>query len=489
MAKLNPNAEKFILDQIQRMFYDINTFTNEINKQVALMTGNGLSQANIATLLEADMKNGGRIFGQLKNNTKAKAIETINQTSRIGQESVYSASDKFAWVTVGGHKVCMDCDGRAGGVMTYAQWEAEGLPGTGWSVCKGYCYCVLDPTGNVGKKVQVDTTKIKPEKGAALRKAAEPNWKSAFKAGDIPATKAFQDTFQYANSTFKTILTKIPQLRHLSSGGGGNSFYWQHEWAGIRKYIKDSGDYFRKHGGINIKNLSSSRVANTIRHEYGHFMHQNLHYSWKNMNSVNRVSQMYRSSGLAPKQFIKTSSEFKTWKGLEDLLKFDDAFVASQKRLGYPGRSKAAKALHLEKKSLYAELRIYAKGFNSIDEYLEKYPWKKSYPEYSNITSQISKNSKLVKALAKDSAEETILYIQDLVGALTRDKIGYGHGASYYGRGGIAMQKHETFANLTCLYTHKNPVYWEFIKKELPELAKYYENLIDDIAKNGYFGI
>ena len=35
-----------------------------------------------------------------------------------------------------------------------------------------------------------------------------------------------------------------------------------------------------------------------------------------------------------------------------------------------------------------------------------------------------------------------MLYIQDLVGALTRDKVGFGHGASYYsGRhAGIAMQ-------------------------------------------------
>ena len=169
MPPLTPELEAYILTQIESLFFDVTTFTNEINKQVSLLTANGLSQKQIASVLSNDLKNGGRIFGQLKNNTKAKVVETVNQSSKIGQESEYSGNEKFAWVTVGGHKVCLDCEGRTGMIMTYDQWETEGLPGTGWSVCQGYCYCVLDPTGTVGKKVQVDTTKIKTEKGASIR--------------------------------------------------------------------------------------------------------------------------------------------------------------------------------------------------------------------------------------------------------------------------------------------------------------------------------
>ena len=41
--------------------------------------------------------------------------------------------------------ICDDCIERSGEVDTFANWEARGLPGTGWSVCRGACYCVLVP--------------------------------------------------------------------------------------------------------------------------------------------------------------------------------------------------------------------------------------------------------------------------------------------------------------------------------------------------------
>ena len=155
MAKLTPELETFILTRIDMLFYDINDFANSIKKQTAIMTSNGLVSTEIAKVLEADLKNNGPIFGKLKNDTKAKAIESINQSSRVGQMEEYKGDETFAWVTVSGHKVCMDCEGRTGMVLTYDQWEKEGMPGTGWSVCKGYCYCVLDPTGKVGDSVNV----------------------------------------------------------------------------------------------------------------------------------------------------------------------------------------------------------------------------------------------------------------------------------------------------------------------------------------------
>ena len=37
--------------------------------------------------------------------------------------------------------------------MSYKNWESAGIPGSGWSVCQGYCYCVLDPSGEISKNV------------------------------------------------------------------------------------------------------------------------------------------------------------------------------------------------------------------------------------------------------------------------------------------------------------------------------------------------
>ena len=163
------DLEDFITNRIETLFFDVNMFADEISKQTTLMLGNGMSVEQVNTILGQQLSSGTGPFGKLQNDTKSKVTETINQSSRKGQETQYSDKDKFAWVTVAGHKVCLDCEGRSGQIMTYGEWESEGLPGTGWSVCKGYCYCVLDPTGKTGKSVKVDTSGIKPEKGASIK--------------------------------------------------------------------------------------------------------------------------------------------------------------------------------------------------------------------------------------------------------------------------------------------------------------------------------
>ena len=88
-----------------------------------------------------------------------------------------------------------------------------------------------------------------------------------------------------------------------------------------------------------------------------------------------------------------------------------------------------------------------------------------------------------------NNANDSHGYFQDLLGALTKEKIGGWHVLGYYAdRGFVSGQHHETFANLTCLYTHENPIYWEFIKQEMPELAEYFESFIDKVLSQGYFG-
>jgi hypothetical protein len=151
------------------------------------MTQAGMSENMIKETLANDMGTGGRIFGELRNSTKASIVDGINQSAKLGQYENYDLDKgKLAWVSVGGHKVCMDCDGRAGKELTFAEWETEGLPGSGWSVCQGYCYCVLDPTGKMSKKVDAPVT----EPG---RKVAKPPKKI------VTTPKSFKNTHVYSN--------------------------------------------------------------------------------------------------------------------------------------------------------------------------------------------------------------------------------------------------------------------------------------------------
>ena len=67
------------------------------------------------------------------------------QGFRIGQDNVYGDSVNFRWVSVGSPRICDDCASRVGQVDTWENWQAEGLPGSGFSVCKENCYCQLIP--------------------------------------------------------------------------------------------------------------------------------------------------------------------------------------------------------------------------------------------------------------------------------------------------------------------------------------------------------
>tara|TARA_Y100000593_G_C4230072_1_gene296521 strand:- start:175 stop:654 length:480 start_codon:yes stop_codon:yes gene_type:complete len=151
------DIEKMITEIADRLSFDVEIFKTNIEKSVFTMVSNGLSDDAIRTIIANDMKEGGRIFGQLRNEIKASVVVGINNSAKLGQYKNYDMDKMlFTWVTVGGHKVCPDCDARAGMTKTFAEWENEGLPASGWSVCRGYCYCVLDPTGNVSKQIKVD---------------------------------------------------------------------------------------------------------------------------------------------------------------------------------------------------------------------------------------------------------------------------------------------------------------------------------------------
>lgn len=156
LDSLTPELENILLSVIDQMVYDATIFGSRLEQSIIRMESQGVSSKIIYETLEEDISAGGRIFGELKNNIQAATISSINLSSRLGQYQNYDLDKgQFAWVTVGGHKICPDCDAREGIVMNFNNWEQAGLPGSGWSVCQGYCYCILDPTGEIKTRIDV----------------------------------------------------------------------------------------------------------------------------------------------------------------------------------------------------------------------------------------------------------------------------------------------------------------------------------------------
>lgn len=72
------------------------------------------------------------------------------------------------------------------------------------------------------------------------------------------------------------------------------------------------------------------------------------------------------------------------------------------------------------------------------------------------------------------------LDLADLFGALTKNKVGYGHSVQYLSRPGFAET--EVFANLTDIYSRKDQGAWRYAQAELPELTQAFDELMKRLA-------
>jgi len=120
--------------------YDIRIFAQRLGQEIDRLTRGGLDEQSIIGVLRQDLNTNGRIFGELRNSIKRGVVGGINQAFRRAGEMGQS----LKWVAIS-KNLCDDCRTRAGEVDTWENWEARGMPGSGWSVCKEYCYCQLVP--------------------------------------------------------------------------------------------------------------------------------------------------------------------------------------------------------------------------------------------------------------------------------------------------------------------------------------------------------
>ncbi len=135
-----------------------------LEREIGIMRASGLGEEAIKEVLDADFAAKGRIFGQIENATKAHVAGMLTAASSSAQHEVYvdaGMSDLRRWVVVNlgpgaVTKPCPDCIGRQDRVEPLEVWQAIGEPGSGWSVCRQFCYCILVPEQvNIPGKVDI----------------------------------------------------------------------------------------------------------------------------------------------------------------------------------------------------------------------------------------------------------------------------------------------------------------------------------------------
>ena len=154
--ELTPALEEMITSVVESMTYDVEVFNARIAQLETSMLGSGTTLNAIDAVIDADLKTFGRITGELNNSVKNSISQSMMYASTMGSLDILREfSENMRWVTVSG-RVCADCDRRSGQIETFHTWEKLGLPGSGWSVCRGYCYCVLDSTGTFPDKMSLE---------------------------------------------------------------------------------------------------------------------------------------------------------------------------------------------------------------------------------------------------------------------------------------------------------------------------------------------
>ena len=120
--------------------YDARIFGERLRQETERLVRSGVSQQSIVSIINSDFKSYGRIFGELRNSIKRGIVGGINQAFRRNGK----LGKKLRWIAVS-KNICPDCKKRAGQVDSWDGWETRGMPGSGWSICKEYCYCQLIP--------------------------------------------------------------------------------------------------------------------------------------------------------------------------------------------------------------------------------------------------------------------------------------------------------------------------------------------------------
>ena len=143
MAKkreLDEKDRRLLIETALGLSYDIRIFSERLGQEIDRLTRNGLDEQSIIRVLEQDLATNGRIFGELRNSIKRGVTGGVNQAFRRAGEMGQS----LKWIAIS-KNLCDDCRSRAGEVETWDNWEARGMPSSGWRVCKEYCFCQLMP--------------------------------------------------------------------------------------------------------------------------------------------------------------------------------------------------------------------------------------------------------------------------------------------------------------------------------------------------------
>jgi len=149
-------------------------FQAKLTQLITSLESRGMSSEQVINVLLDDLENNGAIFGGLKRQLTGDAQGMIETTgSRLTTEEFekQSGEEQGTWVAIL-VATCDDCLPRHGITKKWKEWESQGLPRSGFSVCKQNCQCDIFPASVVESKAELQAP-LKRTKGKITQIARE----------------------------------------------------------------------------------------------------------------------------------------------------------------------------------------------------------------------------------------------------------------------------------------------------------------------------
>ena len=123
---------------------------------ISTMKASGMDNKAIKDVLINDLRTGGRLFGNYRNQIKNTVQSGIGISGGNASRSTFEKAGvkQYRWTAIGDKRVCADCQPRHGEVDSLEFWKTVGLPQSGFSICRYNCRCQLLPVDYKDREVE-----------------------------------------------------------------------------------------------------------------------------------------------------------------------------------------------------------------------------------------------------------------------------------------------------------------------------------------------
>lgn len=130
--------------------------TMDLQGLISTMKASGMDNKAIKDVLINDLRTGGRLFGNYRNQIKNTVQSGIGISGGNASRSTFEKAGvkQYRWTAIGDKRVCADCQPRHGEVDSLEFWKTVGLPQSGFSICRYNCRCQLLPVDYKDKEVE-----------------------------------------------------------------------------------------------------------------------------------------------------------------------------------------------------------------------------------------------------------------------------------------------------------------------------------------------